>query len=435
MQATVQTLEGLERQVDLVLSLEDVEKEVKTQLQRVARTAKVQGFRPGKAPLSVIERSHGPSVRYDVINQQVGKAFEEAIKQAELRVAGAPTVEPKEDSAEGTVAFTAKFEVYPEVTTPDLTAIEVTRYTTEVGQAEVDNTIDILRKQRATYKAAEDRAAQDNDRVTVDFVGTIDGVEFDGGKAEDFPFLLGQGRMLPEFEEAAKGLKAGESKTFPLSFPEDYQGEEVAGKTAEFTITMKEVAEPELPVVDSDFAKSLGQAEGNVEKLTEEIRQNIEREAKSRALARTKSSVFDAVAKAATFDVPKALVNDDVQGRIQMAREELKQRGIPNADSMPIPAEAFAEESERRVRLGLLVGLLVEEAKLQATPEQVRARIEEFAKNYEKPEQVVAYYLSDRQRRAEMENITLEDNVVEHILSQAKVTEESIPFEEIMGTM
>lgn len=435
MQATVQTLEGLERQVDLVLSLEDVEKEVKTQLQRVARTAKVQGFRPGKAPLSVIERSHGPSVRYDVINQQVGKAFEEAIKQAELRVAGAPTVEPKEDSAEGTVAFTAKFEVYPEVTTPDLTAIEVTRYTTEVGQAEVDNTIDILRKQRATYKAAEDRAAQDNDRVTVDFVGTIDGVEFDGGKAEDFPFLLGQGRMLPEFEEAAKGLKAGESKTFPLSFPEDYQGEEVAGKTAEFTITMKEVAEPELPVVDSDFAKSLGQAEGNVEKLTEEIRQNIEREAKSRALARTKSSVFDAVAKAATFDVPKALVNDDVQGRIQMAREELKQRGIPNADSMPIPAEAFAEESERRVRLGLLVGQLVEEAKLQATPEQVRARIEEFAKNYEKPEQVVAYYLSDRQRRAEMENITLEDNVVEHILSQAKVTEESIPFEEIMGTM
>ena len=435
MQATVQTLEGLERQVDLVLSLEDVEKEVKTQLQRVARTAKVQGFRPGKAPLSVIERSHGPSVRYDVINQQVGKAFEEAIKQAELRVAGAPTVEPKEDSAEGTVAFTAKFEVYPEVTTPDLTAIEVTRYTTEVGQAEVDNTIDILRKQRATYKAAEDRAAQDNDRVTVDFVGTIDGVEFDGGKAEDFPFLLGQGRMLPEFEEAAKGLKAGESKTFPLSFPEDYQGEEVAGKTAEFTITMKEVAEPELPVVDSDFAKSLGQAEGNVEKLTEEIRQNIEREAKSRALARTKSSVFDAVAKAATFDVPKALVNDDVQGRIQMAREELKQRGIPNADSMPIPAEAFAEESERRVRLGLLVAQLVEEAKLQATPEQVRARIEEFAKNYEKPEQVVAYYLSDRQRRAEMENITLEDNVVEHILSQAKVTEESIPFEEIMGTM
>lgn len=435
MQATVQTLEGLERQVDLVLSLEDVEKEVKTQLQRVARTAKVQGFRPGKAPLSVIERSHGPSVRYDVINQQVGKAFDEAVKQAELRVAGAPLVEPKEDATEGTVAFTAKFEVYPEITTPDLSAIEVTRYTTEVGQTEVDNTIDILRKQRATYKASEGRAAQDNDRVTVDFVGTIDGVEFDGGKAEDFPFLLGQGRMLPEFEEAAKGLKAGESKTFPLSFPEDYQGEEVAGKTAEFTITMKEVAEAELPPVDSDFAKSLGQAEGDVEKLTEEIRQNIEREAKSRALARTKTNVFDAVAKAATFDVPKALINDDVQGRIQMAREELKQRGIPNADSMPIPAEAFAEESERRVRLGLLVGQLVDEAKLQATPEQVRARIEEFAKNYEKPEQVVAYYLADRQRRAEMENITLEDNVVEHILAQAKVTEEAIPFEEIMGTM
>lgn len=435
MQATVQTLEGLERQVDLVLSLEDIEKEVKTQLQRVARTAKVQGFRPGKAPLSVIERSHGPSVRYDVINQQVGKAFDETVKQAELRIAGAPIVEPKEGAAEGTVAFTAKFEVYPEVTTPDLSALEVTRFVTDVGQTEVDNTLEILRKQRATYKASESRAAQDDDRVTVDFMGKIDGVEFEGGKAENFPFLLGQGRMLPEFEEAARGLKAGESKTFPLSFPEDYQGKEVAGKTAEFTITMKEVAEAELPSVDTDFAKSLGQAEGDVEKLTEEIRKNIEREAKNRALARTKSSVFDAVAQAITFDIPKALVNDDVQIRIQQAREELKQRGVPNADTMPIPAETFAAESERRVRLGLLVGQLVEDAKLQATPEQVRARIEELAQNYEKPEQVVAYYLADRERRAEMENITLEDNVIEHILSQAKVSEEKISFEEIMGTV
>ncbi len=432
MQPTVQTLEGLERQVDLVVSLEDIEKEVKTQLQRVARTAKVQGFRPGKAPLAVVERSHGPSVRYDVLNQKVAQAFDETVKAADLRVAGAPAIEPKEGAAEGTVAFTAKFEVFPEITLPDFAALEVTRVTTEVGQAEVDGTLDILRKQRATYDKVE-RAAQDDDRVTVDFVGKIDGVEFAGGKADNFPFVLGQGRMLAEFEAAAKGLKAGEEKTFPLTFPEDYQGKEVAGKTAEFTITMKEVAGPVLPEVDAEFAKSLGQADGDVAKLKEEILKNIEREAKARALARTKSNVFDALAKASTFDVPKALVNDDVNTRVAQAREELKMRGMPNADQFPIPAETFAPESERRVRLGLLVGDIVEQQKLRPTMEQVRARIEEIAQNYEKPEEVVAYYLSNAQSRADMENVVLEDNVIEFVLSKAKVTESKVDFKEIMG--
>ncbi|MCQ9329179.1 trigger factor [Pelistega suis] len=432
MQPTVQTLEGLERQVDLVVSLEDIEKEVKTQLQRVARTAKVQGFRPGKAPLAVVERSHGPSVRYDVLNQKVAQAFDETVKAADLRVAGAPAIEPKEGAAEGTVAFTAKFEVFPEITLPDFAALEVTRVTTEVGQAEVDGTLDILRKQRATYDKVE-RAAQDDDRVTVDFVGKIDGVEFAGGKADNFPFVLGQGRMLAEFEAAAKGLKAGEEKTFPLTFPEDYQGKEVAGKTAEFTITMKEVAAPVLPEVDAEFAKSLGQADGDVAKLKEEILKNIEREAKARALARTKSNVFDALAKASTFDVPKALVNDDVNTRVAQAREELKMRGMPNADQFPIPAETFAPESERRVRLGLLVGDIVEQQKLRPTMEQVRARIEEIAQNYEKPEEVVAYYLSNAQSRADMENVVLEDNVIEFVLSKAKVTESKVDFKEIMG--
>ncbi len=432
MQPTVQTLEGLERQVDLVVSLEDIEKEVKTQLQRVARTAKIQGFRPGKAPLSVVERSHGPSVRYDVLNQKVAQAFDETVKAADLRVAGAPAIEPKEGAAEGTVAFTAKFEVFPEITLPDFAALEVTRVTTEVGQAEVDGTLDILRKQRATYDKVE-RAAQDDDRVTVDFVGKIDGVEFAGGKADNFPFVLGQGRMLAEFEAAAKGLKAGEEKTFPLTFPEDYQGKEVAGKTAEFTITMKEVAAPVLPEVDAEFAKSLGQADGDVAKLKEEILKNIEREAKARALARTKSNVFDALAKASTFDVPKALVNDDVNTRVAQAREELKMRGMPNADQFPIPAETFAPESERRVRLGLLVGDIVEQQKLRPTMEQVRARIEEIAQNYEKPEEVVAYYLSNAQSRADMENVVLEDNVIEFVLSKAKVTESKVDFKEIMG--
>src|SRR5690606_5902118 len=432
MQPTVETLEGLERKVNLVISIDDVEKEVKTQLARVARTAKVQGFRPGKAPVSVIERSHGPGVRYDVINQKVGQLFDEAVREAKLRVAGAPSIEPtEENAADGQLSFAAKFEVYPEVSVPDLAALEVTRFNAEVGEQEVNNTIDILRKQRATFSADAARAAEKDDRVTVDFVGKIDGVEFEGGKADDFPFQLGQGRMLPEFEEAASGLKAGESKTFSLTFPEDYPGKDVAGKTAEFTITVKEVAVPVLPEVDSEFAKSLGQAEGDTENLLSEVRSNIEREVKNRTQARTKNSVMDALAKAASFDVPKSLVDNDVQSRIAAAREDLKQRGMPNADTMDIPADAFKSDSERRVRLGLLVAELVDSAKLQVTPEQVRARIEEFAQNYEKPEQVITYYLTDRQRRSEIEAVVLEDNVVDHILSKAKVTDEKVAFEEL----
>ncbi len=435
MQPTVETLEGLERKVNLVIAIDDVEKEVKTQLQRVARTAKVQGFRPGKAPVSVIERSHGPGVRYDVINQKVGKLFDEAVREAKLRVAGAPSIEPEEGGEEGKLSFAARFEVYPEVAVPELDKLEVTRFDAEVGEKEVNNTIDILRKQRATYSADAERAAQKDDRVTVDFVGKIDGVEFEGGKAEDFPFQIGQGRMLPEFEEAATGLKAGESKTFPLTFPEDYPGKDVAGKTAEFTITVKEVAVPVLPEVNAEFAKSLGQAEGDTEKLLTEVRSNIEREVKNRTQARTKNSVMDALANAASFDVPKSLVDNDVQSRIAAAREDLKQRGMPNADTMDIPADAFKADSERRVRLGLLVAELVDSAKLQVTPEQVRARIEEFAQNYEKPEQVITYYLTDRQRRSEIEAVVLEDNVVDHILSKAKVTDEKVAFEELMGTV
>lgn len=435
MQPVVETLSGLERRVDLVVSLADVEKEVQSQLKRVARTAKVQGFRPGKAPLSIIERSHGPGIRYDVINTEVGRALDKVIEESQLRIAGTPNVEPKTEGVEeGFMGFSATFEVYPEVTLPEFSQLEVKRTTVDVGEEEIQRTIDILRKQRATYEAREEREAQDDDRVTLDFVGTIDGEPFEGGSAEAFPFVLGQGRMLPEFETAVRGMKAGETKTFPLEFPEDYAGRDVAGKKAEFKITITEVAEGILPELDSEFAKSLGQAEGDVEKLLADVRANIEREVKARANSRTKTSVMDALINAASFDVPKALVESDAESRVAAAREELKQRGVPNADSMPIPAEAFSAESERRVRLGLLVAQLVETADLRAKPEQVRERIEELAQNYEQPAQVVAYYLSDSQRRSEIEAVVLEDNVVDYVLSQANVTDEKVPFDEIMGT-
>jgi trigger factor len=435
MQPVVEIVSGLERRVDLVVSMADIEKEVQTQLKRVARTAKVQGFRPGKAPLAIIERSHGAGIRYDVINAEIGRSLDKVIGEANLRVAGTPNLEPKTEGVEeGSMAFSATFEVYPEVTVPELEALQVKRAKIEVGDAEIQRTIDILRKQRAEYEAREGRAAQDDDRVTLDFAGTIDGVAFEGGAAEAFPFVLGQGRMLPEFETAVRGMQAGETKTFPLAFPEDYGSKEVAGKTAEFEITVTEVAEPVLPELNAEFAKSLGQTEGDVEKLLADVRSNIEREVKSRAQARTKASVMDALVQACTFDVPKALIDAEAQTRVTAAREDLKQRGVPNADTMPIPAEAFAAEAERRVRLGLLVSELVRSADIQAKPEQVRSRIEEFAQNYEEPAQVVAYYLADRQRRAEIEAIVLEDNVVEYVLSKAQVSDEDVPFDEIMGT-
>ena len=435
MQPVVEKLSGLERRVDVIVSLADVEKEVQAQLKRVARTAKVQGFRPGKAPLSLIERSHGPGIRYDVINDEVGRNLDKVLSESDLRVAGTPQLEPKTEGVdEGTLAFSATFEVYPEIEVPDLSKLEVTRSSCEVTDEDVQRTVDILRRQRAVYEPREGRKAGKDDRVTLDFVGRIDGEEFEGGKAEGFPFVLGQGRMLPEFETAVTDMAAGETKTFPLTFPEDYGSEAVAGKTAEFTITVREVAEGVLPEVNAEFAKELGQPEGDVEKLLADVRANIEREIKARAQARTKGSVMDALVNACTFDVPKALVKSDAESRVAAAREDLKQRGVPNADSLPIPVEAFEAESERRVRLGLLVSELVRSADLQAKPEQVRARIEEFAQNYEQPAQVVAYYLSDRQRRAEIEAIVLEDNVVEHVLSNAQVKDEAVAFEELMGT-
>lgn len=433
MQPEVEILSGLERRIDVSVSAADVEKEVQAQLKQVARTAKIQGFRPGKAPLSLIERSHGPGIRYEAINNELGRALDKALENSGLRVAGSPSIEGKEDAPEGTMLFSATFEVYPEITLPAISELDVTRSQVNVGEDEVQRTIDILRKQRANYVAREDRAAQDEDRVTLDFTGTIDGVAFDGGSAEDFNFVLGQGRMLPEFEEAATGLKAGDEKTFTLDFPEDYGGAEVAGKTAEFTIKVTEVAEPELPELNDEFAKELGQAEGDIDALLADVRANIEREAKARVEARTKASVMDALLAASEFDIPKSLVANEVQNRIAKAREELKERGLPNADDMPIPEDVFQEEAERRVRLGLLLSELVEKAELRATPEQVRQRIEDFAQNYEQPEQVISYYLSDAQRRAEIEAIVLEDNVVDHVVSQAKVVDEDVEFEQLMG--
>jgi len=433
MQPEVEVLNGLGRRIHLQISVADVEKEVQAQLRQVARTANIQGFRPGKAPISVIERRHGPGIRYDVINSELAKAFDAATEETGLRIAGSPTIESNEEETnEETLVFSATFEVYPEIELPELAQLEVSRAVTEVGAEELEKTIEILRKQRATFEPEDGRKAQEGDRVTLDFTGKIDGEVFEGGSSEDFSFVLGEGRMLPEFEQATIGMAAGEEKTFDLTFPEDYGGEEVAGKTAQFEIKVTEVAQQQLPEFDEEMARTLGQEDGDIESLKKDIQANIEREVKARTDNRTKQSVMDALLGAVSFDIPEALVEREIEQRIAAARAELEQRGMPNAKDMDLPADIFREEAERRVRLGLLLAELVEQEKLEVKAEQVRERIEEFAQNYEQPEEVVTYYLSDPQRRSEVEAIVLEDNVVQHVLEHAKVEDETVDFDQLM---
>jgi trigger factor len=368
------------------------------------------------------------------MNDKVGEAFSQAANEAKLRVAGQPKITEKEQAPEGQLAFDAVFEVFPEVKIGDLTTAEVEKLSTEVTDSAIDKTLDILRKQRRTFsQRPHDAAAQEGDRVTVDFEGKIDGETFQGGKADDFQVLLGEGQMLKEFEDAVRGMKTGESKTFPLAFPADYHGKDVAGKQADFMVTVKKIEAAQLPEVDDALAKSLGIAGGTVEALRVDIRKNLEREVKFRLLARNKQAVMDALVSKAELDLPKSSVQSEVDRLIEGARADLKQRGIKDADKAPIPEEMFRPQAERRVRLGLVVGELVRTNNLQAKPEQIKAHVEELAASYEKPAEVVRWYFSDRQRLGEVEAIVIENNVTDYVLSKAKVVEKAVSFDELMG--
>jgi trigger factor len=444
MATAVETLDKLERRITITLPLADVQAEVEKRLKVRARTAKAPGFRPGKVPMKMVAAQYGYQIETEVLNDKVGNAFNDAATENNLRVAGLPKIEPKTgaDVTEGAIAFDATFEVYPEVKVGDLSSVDVEKTQANVSDAEIDKTIEILRKQRVHYHAkgeqgahgdgGADQSAQSGDRVTIDFIGKIDGVEFQGGKADDYAFVLGEGRMLPEFEAAAIGLKVGESKSFPLPFPEDYHGKDVAGKTAEFTITMKKIEWAHLPEVDAEFAKSLGIIDGDLGKMREDIKNNLEREVSSRAKAKTKDSVMDALIKVAELEVPKALVDQDVQRLVEMTRQDMAQRGMAVKD-MPFPPELFTAQAERRVRLGLILAEVVKANNLQVTPEQVKAQVEEFAQSYEDPQQVLKYYFGDRRRLAEVEALVLEENVVNYVLGKSKVTEKAVAFDELMG--
>ncbi|MCS3805881.1 trigger factor [Chromobacterium alkanivorans] len=432
MQVQLETLSNLERRMNIALPMAAIDAQVAERLKRVARNAKIQGFRPGKAPLKIVEMNYGAQVREEVMGEQVQQGFYSAVSEQKLRVAGYPRFEPVAagDDKEN-FKFAATFEVYPEVKVGELAGKEVEKPLTPVTDAEIEKTIEILRKQRTRYNRVEREAAA-GDRVIIDFKGAIDGVAFEGGSSENFPFVLGQGQMLAEFEAGVTGMKEGDIKSVEVSFPEDYHGKDVAGKTAVFEILLKNVAEAALPEVNDEFAKLLGIADGDVEKMRAEIRKNVEREVKRRLQARTKENVMQALLDSTEIELPKALVSLEIGRLVEQARRDMQQRGM-NVKDMPFPPELFAQQAERRVALGLILSEVVDSNKLEAQPDQVKAMITEFADSYEDPAEVLTWYYASPDRLEGPTSMVLEDNVVEFVLSKANVVEKELSFDALMG--
>ena len=434
MSVNVETLDKLERKLILTVPAESIKFEIDKRLQKLARSVRMDGFRPGKVPMNVVAKQYHPSVQQEVINDKVGRAFYDAVTEAGLNIAGRPTINQLPVTSATEMQFEALFEVFPEVKFGEIAQAEVEKIDAEVDDSAIERTLDILRKQRRTFsQRAADQAAEDSDRVTIDFEGKIDGEPFDGGKAEAFQFIVGEGQMLKEFEDAVRGMKVGESKTFPLTFPEDYHGKEVAGKTADFLVTVQKIEAGQLPEIDGTLAKQLGVKDGTVETLRSDIRKNLGREVKNRLKSRNKNAVMDALIKMAELDLPKVTVEDEIASMTENARADMKRRGAKDVDKVNLPPELFRDLAERRVRLALIVSSLVQENKLQATPEQVKAHIDDMAASYEKPEEVARWYQADPRRMSEIEAIVTEDNVTSFVLEKAKVNEKKVGFDELMA--
>lgn len=421
----------LERRIDMAVTLADIDREVQQQLKRIAKNAKLAGFRPGKVPMKMVAQMYGAEARSEAIGAAVEKAFGEMVRAQNLRVAGQPRVEPKKSENAAQMEFTAIFEVFPEFKIADVAGKSVEKSVLTVGDAEVDKTIDVLRKQRTSYVAAG-RAAVQGDRLTIDFTGRKDGEEFDGGKATDYPVFVGGGMMLPDFEVALEGVTEGEEKTFDVRFPEDYHAKDLAGNLVQFTVTVKKVEQPQLPEVDADFARSLGVADGDTAKMRAEVQANLEREVAKRLRARIKDQAMNILLETNPIDVPQSMVQAEAQQMAENALNDLKQRN-PQMKNMPVEASWFADQAARRVKLGLIVAELVKDKDLLVKPEQVRAVVDDFAATFEDPKEVVRWYYSQPQRLAEAEALAMENNVVEWVLANAQVTDKAVAFDELMG--
>lgn len=432
MQSNLEVLGSLERRIDLAVPMAAVETEVQARLKRLAKKVKAPGFRPGKVPMSHVVKLHGAGVQQEVLDESLQKGFYDAISAHQLRIAGAPRFEPSDSIADGAeIRFSATFEIYPEVKLGNLSGVPFKRPVVAVEEANVEATLEVLRKQRRGFDKVE-RASQTDDLVKFDFRGTLDGEPFEGGEAHDFVTVIGEGRMLKDFEDNLTGLSAGESRGFDMKFPDDYQGAHLAGKTVHFDVSLKEVSEPKLPEVDAEFAKSLGVADGDTVKLREEVKANLEREVKRRVQARTKEAIMDILLAHAELELPKSLVGLEIERLRNQMLADIQARGAQIKESM-VSADIFREQAGRRVRLGLIIAEIVQTNRLAAKADQVRALVDEYAQGYEDPQEVVQWYYEDPERLRQLEALALEDNVVAWVVSQVQVADEPVKFDDLMG--
>lgn len=430
--SSVETIGALERRLSASIPQQQIRGEIEARLKHLGRTAKVHGFRPGKVPFKILEQQYGAQVHQEVLGDKLQRSFSEVAQANELKVAGYPRFEIKTTDIDAPqVEYSATFEVYPEVVLGDVSAETIERATITLSDADVEHTLNTVRKQRAVFEPVN-RAAANEDQVRIDFSGTLDGVVFEGGEAKNFAVVLGAGRMLPDFEKAIIGMKTGETKSFDMTFPEDYHGKDVAGKKVTFTITLHAVEAARLPELDAEFVKSLGTADGDLAKLKAEIRENLEREANRRIKARNKDRAMEVLLKIGQLEVPKALVEAESHNLLQQTLHDMEQRGVKIPKGMKLPTEMFAERAAKRVKLGLILEELVKQHKLAPQSEQVKALVNEYAQSYEKPEEVVRWYAADPSRLREVENLVLEDNVVNWLMANAKVTDKAIDFNELM---
>jgi len=432
MQSQVENSGDLERRIRIAIPRAKIESEVESRLKRIAKTVKLHGFRPGKVPMKLVAQQYGGQVRQEVISEAGSEQINNTLREQQIRIAGQPRIEPvSEGVSADQLEFNAVFEVYPDVVVGNLAERTIERPLVQVTEQDVDNTIETLRKQRATF-APVTRPAQLGDQVDIDYLGKIGGEPFAGGESKGFVVVLGQGRTLKDFDDGILGMQPGESKSFDMTFPENYQGKEVAGKTATFEVKLNQVMEPQLPEVGADFAKNLGIEDGDVTKMRAEVRSNIEREVEKRIENKVREQVMQGLSEATPITLPKALVLAEIERLAQQMRQEMQAHGIQGADA-PMPNEFFEEKAKSRVSLGLILAEIIKTNGLKADPAQVRKLVESYAESYEHPEQVIAWYYENPARLTEVENLALEQNVVSWAMNQMKVEDKPLSFDELMG--
>ncbi len=422
---------ALERRVDLSLAIAELDQDINQRLKRISKNMKMPGFRPGKVPANIVRQQYGDQARRDALSDALRRLFSEAVTAQQWRIASTPKIESKSSDSTTHFEFSASFEVYPEITLSDLAGVTIERSVLEVGPEEIDSTLEILRKQRVRYEPV-DRPAAVADRVSIDFLGKKDGEPFAGGQGQEYRFVLGEGKMLSDFENAVIGTRPGEDKSFDMTFPAEYFSKDLAGQSVTFDITVKEVGEPILPEIDADFARALGVEDGDLVKMRAEIEANLRREVRKRLQAKITAQVMDVLLQAHPIEVPGALIHGEIERLMQAARQDMEQRGMKGKD-LPMQPEWFVDQARRRVSLGLILSEIVRVNELQAKPGQVKALVEDAAQSYDHPEEVVRWYYAQAERLAVFEAAAVEGSVVDWVLARVTVLDKPIAFAELMG--